>query len=66
MGRGDDIRKRGRRPHLDRTKRDESHDSGAGFGRTISEAGAIIPVGGNIRGLTRTMTTAIALQTSEG
>lgn len=38
----------------------------AGFGRTISEVGAIILVGGNIRGLTRTMTTAIALQTSEG
>lgn len=38
----------------------------AGFGRTISEVGAIILVGGNIRGLTRTMTTAIALQTSQG
>jgi tungstate transport system permease protein len=38
----------------------------AGFGRTISEVGAIILVGGNIRGQTRTMTTAIALQTSEG
>src|SRR6516165_10681043 len=33
----------------------------AGFGRTISEVGAVILVGGNIRGLTRTMTTAIAL-----
>lgn len=38
----------------------------AGFGRTISEVGAVILVGGNIRGLTRTMTTAIALQTSQG
>jgi tungstate transport system permease protein len=38
----------------------------AGFGRTISEVGAIILVGGNIRGFTRTMTTAIALQTSQG
>jgi tungstate transport system permease protein len=38
----------------------------AGFGRTISEVGAIILVGGNIRGLTRTMTTTIALQTSQG
>jgi tungstate transport system permease protein len=38
----------------------------AGFGRTISEVGAIILVGGNISGQTRTMTTAIALQTSQG
>ncbi len=38
----------------------------AGFGRTISEVGAVMLVGGNIRGLTRTMTTAIALQTSQG
>ena len=38
----------------------------AGFGRTVSEVGAVILVGGNIRGLTRTMTTTIALQTSEG
>lgn len=38
----------------------------AGFGRTVSEVGAIILVGGNIRGLTRTMTTAVALQTSQG
>jgi tungstate transport system permease protein len=36
------------------------------FGRAISEVGAIIVVGGNIRGLTRTMTTAIALETSKG
>jgi tungstate transport system permease protein len=38
----------------------------AGFGRTISEVGAVILVGGNIRGITRTMTTTIALQTSQG
>jgi tungstate transport system permease protein len=38
----------------------------AGFGRTVSEVGAVILVGGNIRGLTRTMTTAVALQTSQG
>jgi tungstate transport system permease protein len=38
----------------------------AGFGRTVSEVGAVILVGGNVRGLTRTMTTAIALQTSQG
>ena len=38
----------------------------AGFGRAIAEVGAIIIVGGNIRGYTRTMTTAIALETSRG
>lgn len=38
----------------------------AGFGRTISEVGAILIVGGNIDGVTRTMTTAIALETSKG
>jgi tungstate transport system permease protein len=38
----------------------------AAFGRAISEVGAIIVVGGNIRGYTRTMTTAIALETSKG
>jgi tungstate transport system permease protein len=38
----------------------------AGFGRTVSEVGAVILVGGNIRGITRTMTTDIALQTSQG
>jgi tungstate transport system permease protein len=36
------------------------------FGRAIAEVGAIIVVGGNIRGATRTMTTAIALETSKG
>ena len=36
----------------------------AGFGRTMSEVGAIIVVGGNIAGYTRTMTTAIVLETS--
>ncbi|MFZ0987289.1 MAG: ABC transporter permease, partial [Xanthobacteraceae bacterium] len=38
----------------------------AAFGRAIAEVGAIIIVGGNIRGYTRTMTTAIALETSKG
>ena len=38
----------------------------AAFGRAIAEVGAIIIVGGNIRGFTRTMTTAIALETSRG
>src|SRR6516165_5801993 len=38
----------------------------AAFGRAIGEVGAIIIVGGNIRGYTRTMTTAIALETSKG
>lgn len=38
----------------------------AGFGRAAAEVGAIILVGGNIRGHTRTMTTAIALETSRG
>jgi tungstate transport system permease protein len=38
----------------------------AGFGRTVSEVGAILVVGGNIAGYTRTMTTAIALETSKG
>lgn len=38
----------------------------AAFGRAIAEVGAILIVGGNIRGFTRTMTTAIALETSKG
>jgi tungstate transport system permease protein len=38
----------------------------AAFGRAIAEVGAIMMVGGNIRGYTRTMTTAIALETSKG
>jgi len=38
----------------------------AGFGRTMSEVGAIIVVGGNIAGYTRTMTTTIVLETSRG
>ena len=36
------------------------------FGRAIAEVGAILVVGGNIRGFTRTMTTTIALETSKG
>lgn len=38
----------------------------AGFGRAIAEVGAVIIVGGNIQHVTRTMTTAIALETSKG
>jgi tungstate transport system permease protein len=38
----------------------------AGFGRVIGEVGAAIMLGGNIRNYTRTITTAIALETSKG
>ena len=38
----------------------------AGFGRTVSEVGAVLIVGGNIAGYTRTMTTTIVLETSMG
>lgn len=38
----------------------------ASFGRTIAEVGAAMMLGGNIKGFTRTMTTAIALETSKG
>ena len=38
----------------------------AGFGRAIAEVGAVIIVGGNINGVTRIMTTTIALETSKG
>jgi tungstate transport system permease protein len=38
----------------------------AGFGRASAEVGAVLVVGGNIAGYTRTMTTAIALETSKG
>jgi tungstate transport system permease protein len=37
-----------------------------GFGRVIAEVGAAMLLGGNIKGSTRTMTTAIALETSKG
>ncbi len=37
-----------------------------GFGRAISEVGVSLMVGGNIRGFTRTITTAISLETSKG
>ena len=37
-----------------------------GFGRAISEVGAVLIVGGNIRGSTRVLTTAIVLETSRG
>jgi len=38
----------------------------AGFGRASAEVGAVLIVGGNIAGHTRTMTTAITLETSRG
>jgi tungstate transport system permease protein len=38
----------------------------AAFGRVMAEVGAILIVGGNIAGLTRVMTTAIALETDKG
>ena len=38
----------------------------AGLGRAVAEVGAVIIVGGNIDGVTRVMTTAIALETSKG
>lgn len=38
----------------------------AGFGRVIAEVGIAMMLGGNIRNSTRTMTTAIALETSKG
>ena len=54
-------------PHLLSIGRMDALTAGlAGFGRTISEVGAILIVGGNIAGYTRTMTTAIALETSQG
>ena len=37
-----------------------------GFGRAVSEVGLSLMVGGNIRGFTRTITTAISLETSKG
>ena len=37
-----------------------------GFGRAISEVGIAIMVGGNIKGFTRTLTTAISLETQKG
>ncbi len=37
-----------------------------GFGRAIGEVGAAMMLGGNIQGSTRTMTTAIALETNKG
>ena len=38
----------------------------AGFGRAVAEVGAVMMVGGNIDGVTRVMTTTIALETSKG
>lgn len=38
----------------------------SGFGRVIAEVGVAMMLGGNIRGYTRTMTTAIAMETGKG
>ncbi|OYW26954.1 MAG: ABC transporter permease, partial [Methyloversatilis sp. 12-65-5] len=38
----------------------------AGLGRAVAEVGAVMIVGGNIDGVTRVMTTSIALETSKG
>lgn len=38
----------------------------AGFGRAVAEVGAVLIVGGNIDGVTRVMTTSIALETAKG
>jgi tungstate transport system permease protein len=38
----------------------------AAFGRAVSEVGAVLVVGGNVAGFTRTMTTAISLETQKG
>lgn len=38
----------------------------AAFGRSVSEVGAVLVVGGNIQGHTRVLTTAIVLETSQG
>jgi tungstate transport system permease protein len=54
-------------PHLLRIGRNGALTATlAGFGRSISEVGAILIVGGNIAGYTRTMTTTIVLETSKG
>ena len=36
------------------------------FGRAIAEVGAVMMVGGNIKGFTRTLTTSIVLETQQG
>jgi tungstate transport system permease protein len=38
----------------------------AGFGRSLSEVGAVLIVGGNVQGQTRVLTTAIVLETGKG
>ena len=54
-------------PHLLSIGRREALTASlAGFGRSVSEVGAILIVGGNIAGYTRTMTTTIVLETGEG
>jgi tungstate transport system permease protein len=51
---------------LAETRRGLAGAIATGFGRLIAELGIALMVGGNIAGLTRTMTTAIALETSKG
>jgi len=69
---GDELRMEGLRPldavpHVLSIGRMGALTAGlAGFGRSISEVGAILIVGGNIAGYTRTMTTAVTLETSQG
>jgi len=46
--------------------RAENDRARAGLGRAAAEVGAVMIVGGNIDGVTRVMTTAIALETSKG
>ncbi len=54
-------------PHLLAIGRREALTAAlAGFGRSIAEVGAILIVGGNIAGYTRTMTTSVVLETSKG
>lgn len=54
-------------PHLLAIGRREALTAAlAGFGRSIAEVGAILIVGGNIAGATRTMTTSVVLETSKG
>ena len=54
-------------PHLLAIGRREALTAAlAGFGRAIAEVGAILIVGGNIAGYTRTMTTSVVLETAKG
>lgn len=65
--RADGIRRLQAIPHVLTIGRLSALTAGlAGFGRSISEVGAILIVGGNIAGYTRTMTTTITLETGQG